>query len=222
MINLAFIPAKSYSQRLKMKNFKKINGKFCLDILLEKILKTKKFESVFVSTDSDKINQIKYINEITVLKRKKSLIKKNTKVIDLVIDFIKNKLDNKERYSITVFYPLSILINVNDINKTLLKLNEKKVYSSLIATNFSHYPKYDLYKKKNYYRNRMINYKNLLNLYASGGSMYSCKVEKLLKYKNFITPKTKAHIVPLSRCIDVDTIDDFKILKNLYLSDKKI
>ena len=59
MINLAFIPAKSYSQRLKMKNFKKINGKFCLDILLEKILKTKKFESVFVSTDSDKINQIK-------------------------------------------------------------------------------------------------------------------------------------------------------------------
>ena len=222
MINLAFIPAKSYSQRLKMKNFKKIDGKFCLDILLEKILKTKKFESVFVSTDSDKINQIKNINKITVLKRKKSLLKKNTKVIDLVIDFIKNKLDNKERYSITVFYPLSILINVNDINKTLLKLNEKKVYSSLIATNFSHYPKYAHYKKKNYYRNIMINYKDLSNLYASGGSMYSCKVEKLLKYKNFITPKTKAHIVPLSRCIDVDTIDDFKILKNLYLSDKKI
>jgi CMP-N-acetylneuraminic acid synthetase len=68
----------------------------------------------------------------------------------------------------------------------------------------------------------MFNYNDLFNLFASGGSMYCWKVEKLLKYKNFVTPKTKAHIVPLSRCFDVDTSDDFNILKKLYLlSDKK-
>jgi CMP-N-acetylneuraminic acid synthetase len=221
MINLAFIPAKSYSKRLKMKNFKKINNKYCLDILIDKILKSKKFKKIFVSTDSNKINQIKNFNKITVLKRKKSLLKKKTKVIDLVFDFLKNQLDVKERCSITVFYPLSILITLNDIKRTISKLNDMNVYSSLIVTNFSHYPKYALFKKKNYYKNKLFNYKNLTNLFASGGSMYSCKVEKLLKYKAFITPKTKAHIVPLSRCIDVDTADDFNILKKLYLSDKK-
>lgn len=221
MINLAFIPAKSYSKRFKMKNFKKIKNKFCLDILIDKILKSKKFKKIFVSTDSNKIKKIKNFNKIIVLKRKKSLLKKNTKVIDLVIDFLKNHLDGNKKYSITVFYPLSILINVEDIKRTISKLNDTNVYSSLIATNFSHYPKYAICKKKTFYKNMSLNYKNLTNLYASGGSMYSCKVEKLLKYKDFLTPKTRAHIVPLSRCIDVDTIDDFNILKKLYLSDKK-
>lgn len=218
MINLAFIPAKSYSQRLKMKNFKKINNNYCLDILIDKILKSKKFKRIYVSTDSNKINQLKNFNKIIVLKRKKSLLKKNTKVIDLVLDFLRNQLDKKQKYSITVFYPLSILITLNDIKSTILKLNDTNVHSSLIITNFSHYPKYALFKKKNYFKNKIFNYKNLTNLFASGGSMYSCKVEKLLKYRNFITPKTKAHIVPLSRCIDVDTKDDFNILKKLYLS----
>ena len=61
------------------------------------------------------------------------------------------------------------------------------VYSSLIVTISTLSKVCTL--KKNYYKNKLFNYKNLTNLFASGDVFL--QVEKLLKYK-VITPKTKA------------------------------
>ena len=59
-------------------------------------------------------------------------------------------------------------------------------------------------------------------MFADAGCMYCVIADKFLKYKNLITPKTKAHIIPLSKAIDVDTEDDFKILNGFIMMYNKI
>ena len=216
MKKIAFIPAKDYSRRLKNKNFLKINRKYLLDILIEKILKTKKFDEIIVSTDTKKIFKIKNYNKIKVLFREKKLIKSNIRIIDLVLDFIKKKnYDNeKNKVIISIFYPTSVLIRKKDITNTLKLINKRDCYSSIVLTNFSHNVEHAFVKVGKYIKKIFIS-KSQQKIYASGGSIYCGLSNKIAYYKDIYTPKTKANIVPLSRCIDIDIEDDFKILKAL-------
>jgi CMP-N,N'-diacetyllegionaminic acid synthase len=213
---IAFIPAKDYSRRLRNKNFLKVNRKFLLDILIEKILKTKKFDEIIVSTESKKIFKIKYYNKIKVIFREKKLIKKNTRIIDLVLDFINknNYHTEKNKVIISIFYPTSVLIREKDIVNTLKLINKKDCYTSMIVTNFSHNIEYAFIKVGKYIKKLFIN-NSQQKKYASAGSIYCGLSNKIAYYKDIYTPKTKANILPLSRCIDVDIEDDFKILKAL-------
>ncbi len=217
MIKLAFIPCKEYSKRLKKKNFKKIEDKYCLDIQIENIKKSKIFDKIYLSTESKIVNKLINIKKVIIDKRRKEILKKNTKIDDLLFDFIKRKKLAKRKVIISVFYPLSIQITKNDIIKTISLLDNRNCYSSLIITNFSHYPENSLFYKDKFIKKNKFKYKSK-KLFADAGSMYCIFADKFIKYKNLITPKTKAHLIPLSRAIDVDTEDDFKILRKVYKS----
>jgi len=116
-------------------------------------------------------------------------------------------IPNKRYYNLTK----------NDIIKTISLLDNRNCYSSLIITNFSHYPENSLFYKDKFIKKNKFKYKSK-KLFADAGSMYCIFADKFIKYKNLITPKTKAHLIPLSRAIDVDTEDDFKILRKVYKS----
>ena len=56
--NIAIIPARKNSKRIKNKNIKLFNGKPLIYWTIKIVLKTKLFDKVFVSTDSKKIKKI--------------------------------------------------------------------------------------------------------------------------------------------------------------------
>ena len=215
MIKIAFLPCKEYSKRLKKKNFKKINRKYCLDIQIEKIKKSGIFDQIYLSSESKLVDKLKNKKNVIIEKRRKEVLKKNTTINDLLFDFIKRKKFEKKNVLITVFYPLSIQISTNDMGKTISLIDKKKCYSSLIVTNFSHYPQNALFYRGKFIKKNELKFK-VNELLADAGSMYCIFADKFIKYKNLITPKTKAYKIPLSKAIDVDTEDDFKILKKIY------
>ncbi len=215
MIKIAFLPCKEYSQRLRKKNFKKINNKYCVDIQIQNIKKSKIFDEIYLSSESRLVNKLRNKKKVIIEKREKKLLKKNTTINDLLFDFIKRKKLDTKKVIISVFYPLSIQINRSDIKKTISLIDNKNCYSSLIITNFSHYPQNALFFNGKFIKKNNLKFKSK-KLFADAGCMYCVIADKFLKYKNLITPKTKAHIIPLSKAIDVDTEDDFKILKRVY------
>ena len=86
---IAFIPAKGNSERLKNKNLFPIGKKKLIDFTIESAIKSKIFDKIYLSTDSQKIIsyvKIKYKN-IIIKKRNKNLCKNHTLASDVLFDF---------------------------------------------------------------------------------------------------------------------------------------
>ena len=64
MKNVAIIPARSGSKRLKDKNIKLLNGKPLLAYSIEAALQAEIFDQVMVSTDSEEYSEIAKAYEI--------------------------------------------------------------------------------------------------------------------------------------------------------------
>ena len=75
---ICFVPIKKNSERLKSKNFRKINGKPLYQHMLDKVIKVKEFDKIVVDTDSKKIQQyckqkkIPFIKRLNYLKKNKA------------------------------------------------------------------------------------------------------------------------------------------------------
>lgn len=52
-------------------------------------------------------------------------------------------------------------------------------------------------------------------IYSLNGAVYFAKCDWYLEHKSFLDPSTIAHIMPTSRSIDLDTEEDFSLLKLL-------
>ena len=77
-MKLAIIPARSGSKRIKNKNITKVYGKPIIYYVIKKLLRSKIFDKVVVSTDSDKIIRLsKIYGAEAPFKRPKYLSKSN-------------------------------------------------------------------------------------------------------------------------------------------------
>ena len=118
--NIAFIPARKNSKRIKNKNLSKVNNKTLISIVLDNIKKTKIFNEVYVASDDQKIINVarKYGSNISYLRPKK-LSDDFTPVTDLVSDFCnwisKNKIICD---TICLIYPTSIFIKPSIIKNS--------------------------------------------------------------------------------------------------------
>ena len=89
-MNIAIIPARAGSERIKKKNIKIFHGKPIIAWSIQEALKSKLFKKVIVSTDSKKIANIskKYGAEVPFL-RSKSLSKSTANINDVIFDVLK-------------------------------------------------------------------------------------------------------------------------------------
>jgi len=91
-----FIPIKDHSERIKRKNFFLINNQPLHSILINKLLFCKTINHIYINTDSTEIEKYyKFKQQITVIKRDKSLIGNNismNKIIDSSLDSIKEDI----------------------------------------------------------------------------------------------------------------------------------
>ena len=76
-MNIAIIPARAGSKRLKNKNLKTINGKPLIYYAINAAIKSKLFDDVIISTDSSKILN----HQIFMIFQKKYQIMKRGKLI---------------------------------------------------------------------------------------------------------------------------------------------
>lgn len=116
-MNIAIIPARAGSKRIKNKNIKLFNGKPIIYYAIKKAINSKIFKKVIVSTDSYKIKKIseKYGADVPFL-RPDSLSDDFAGTIDVIKHAIK-KISNKndKNLNICCIYPATPLLKKNDL-----------------------------------------------------------------------------------------------------------
>ena len=119
-MNLAIIPARGGSKRIPKKNIKSFCGSPIINYPIKNALKSKLFEEVIVSTDSEEISQIaKSSGAIVPFRRSEELsndFASSTAVIKDVIIRLSNLI--RENDKICCIYPTAVFASTELIKNT--------------------------------------------------------------------------------------------------------
>jgi len=137
-MNIAIIPARIGSKRVKQKNIKIFEGKPLIYYSIKAAKKTKIFDKILVSTDSKKIRDIvlRYGAEVPFLRPKK-LSDDYTGTKDVINHSIKWCMKNKiEAKYVCCIYPTAPFINYKNLIKSYKLIKKKKLTSLFLPQNF--------------------------------------------------------------------------------------
>ncbi len=207
---VVIIPIKKRSERVKGKNFIKINKKKLYEITLEKIKKCN-FDEIYVDTDSEEIKEFCLKNDLNFIQRLRRLTKNDANGNDL-LNYHSKIIEADFYFQIFITAPLLSIKTINDCIK-ILKSN--KSYDSILTI------------KKVYswfwFNNRPINYKpkvlprsqDAKPIIQETTGLYGIKKEVLKKTKCRIGRKPFFYEISDDESIDLDVKRDFDNLKNL-------
>ena len=205
---VAVIPIKSKSERVKNKNFKKVNGKPLYKFLLEKLKKCN-FDEIYIDSDSKEI--------------KKYCIKNNYKFIQRLPKLSKNDANGNDLLNYhakiiqaDIFFQLFItspLIKIETINKCIKILkNNKKIDSILTVQEI--YSWFWFNKKPINYNPKVLpRSQDAMPVVQETTALYGIKNKSLKKYKCRIGKKPFFYKVSNEEIIDLDNYKDFKYLR---------
>ncbi len=222
-MNIAIIPARKNSKRIKNKNIKSFFGKPVISYAIKCAIKSKLFNKIIVSTDSQKILKIakKFGADVPFLRPKK-LSSDKAITIDVIKHSIKwlNKKNIKPNY-ICCIYPATPLLQHKDLKKSYSIIKKKKYDFVISAVKYPHPIDRHFEIKNNkiklFKKNKIISMtqKNK-NYYHDAGQFYWGQANTWLNKKNILTEKCFAFKLPQLRVHDIDNIEDWQITKKLF------
>lgn len=218
---LAIIPARSGSKGLKDKNIKMMNGKPLIAYTIEAAKKSKIFEDIIISTDSEKYAEIakKYGGSVPYLRDEK-LANDNAKSSDVIFDIL-NRIEKKYDLFI-LLQPTSPLRTEKNIIEAYKMYLEKKANSVVSVCEMEHSP---LWANSLNEERRMDSFLKGIDVngnrqeleiyYRINGALYIANVEYFKKYQDFYYKDSYAYIMEKENSIDIDDELDFKIAEYL-------
>ena len=214
---IAIIPARKNSKRIPKKNYKLFNGKPIITYTIKLLKKSKLFDKIIVSTDSEKIASISKKCGATILfKRPKNLsgdYVSSAKAVKHAVNFLIKK-NYSFNYVCCVYAPNPFL-RISDLNKGFKKIKSNKYNFVFSATgyNFPIFRSFIFSKSngveilfKKYFRKRS---QDLKKIYCDAGQFYWGAKEIWLRKKR-LTNKSCIIDIPKFRYHDIDTLDDWK------------
>lgn len=220
---IAIIPARSGSKGLKDKNIKDLNGKPLIAYTIEAAKQSRVFDSVFVSTDSEKYAQIarEYGAQVPFLRSSENSGDKagSWDVVREVLAKLNEKFD-----IVVLLQPTSPLRTAQHIRDAVDLFFEKDADTVCSVCETPH-PMFwcntlneDLsmmdFIKKEYQKRRQ----ELPKSYTLNGAIYICKT-KYIDNLDFYSNKSFAYVMNKNSSIDIDENLDFQlcelIIKNV-------
>jgi len=221
------IPARGGSKGLPGKNIKELNG---LPLIAYPILASKKsnlISDIYVSTDDDKIKiqALKY--GATVIDRPTHLAEDTSLDIDVMKHAVKY-LDNYE--DIVHLRATTPIVEPNILDDAIRFYHKNIQCTSLRSGHEMSETAYKCFKLNNIYWSGLFNneynddYYNwprqqLPKTYQTNGYIDIIKPSQFMNTNSIHGNKILAFITPYAH--EIDTLDDFKILKNMYDKNKK-
>lgn len=213
---IAIIPARGGSKGLPNKNIKLLNGKPMIAYTIEAALACPSISEVFVSTDDLEIYKlgIKYGAQETFL-RPSELATDTALAIDNYIYTI-DRMSHEKKTTIECFIvlqPTSPLRQSDDIEQAI-KLFRINNADSVVSYCQEQHPiswhKYlDENKKlEDIFPANLQNRQALKPSFYPNGAIYIFSY-KLITLKKYFSDNSYPYIMPRSRSVDIDTIDDF-------------
>lgn len=215
--NIAMIPARIGSQRLKYKNLILIKNKPLIYYAINAAKKSKKFDDIYLNSDSKIFKNIAKRYKINFHLRPKKLGKNNIKSDDVVFEFLEN-VKCQNLFWINSIAPLQ---SSNEIIKAV-EFFERKRPDSFFTVNTK--------KVHAYYNNKPLNFiyskkfdqtQELLPFSEINYNMMAWKVSKFtksFKQKGFAFFCGKTILFESSKFSNfiVKNIDDLNIIKKIY------
>ena len=227
MKNLAIIPARSGSKELKDKNIKLLNGKPLMAYTIEAAIKSKMFDEVMVSTDSEKYAEIaKQYGAKVPFMRNSKLSNDTASSWDVVRNVLdKYKEAGKEFDTVALLQPTSPLRTAEDIVKGYKILKDKSANSVIGVCEVGHSP---LWMNTLPEDNVMVNFINpkvaglprqkLDKYYRINGALYIIRTDTINKIDNLYNDKCYALIMDKNKSIDIDDDFDFVFAETILNS----
>ena len=222
---LCSICARGGSKEIPNKNIKNLNGKPLLFYTIEQAKKSKIFDKILISTDSEKIKNlaVKYGAEC-IFKRPKALSKDNTPKIDVIKDLhLKAEKYFNKKYDI--IYDLDVtspLRTVSDIRKSYKLFLNSNADNLLSVCNARKNPYFNMLEYQNGIISRVKNLNIKIHsrqqapvIFEMNASLYIWKRNILHSKKPFFREKTILYNMPFERSIDIDSISDWNLVKLL-------
>lgn len=220
MNNIAIIPARSGSKRLKDKNIKPIKGKPLIAYTIEAALESKVFDKVVVSTDSAIYADIakEFGAEVPFL-RYDYLSTDSTSSWDVVINMLDYyKKNGIEFENVALLQPTSPLRTSDDILKGFHEFKIKDANAIVSVCEVDHSPLWcntlpDDHSLKGFIAEDILNKtsQELPKYYRINGALYIFKTSELESVSNLYVKGSYAIIMDKIRSIDIDDEYDFKI-----------
>ena len=223
---IALIPARGGSKGLPGKNIRNLNGKPLIAYAIEAALKAKHIDRVIISTDDEVIAHVatEYGAELPFM-RPAELASDTAMAIDNYIYTI-DRLEKECAHSIEAFVvlqPTSPLRIAEDIDGAI-ELFEKNGADSVISYCQEAHPiswhKYldEEGRFVNIFDSNIKNRQDNRVSYYPNGAVYVFRTS-MIKKRKYYTDKSYAYIMPRSRSVDIDFIEDFEYAE--FLLSKK-
>ncbi len=225
MAILGIIPARAGSIRIKGKNKKNFCGKPLITYIIEAAKDSKFLDTIVVNSDDDDILAIatKYKN-IKTIKRPIEISKDDSSAIEYVHQTLATlKTEGLLFDIIVILQPTSPLTLSKDIDNTIQLLKDTDADSSVSVMRLDHavHPiKMKLMKKDKLVayleeeRGRMAEYE-LPTIYVRNCSVYATTIESI-KNGKIIGDDCRGYIMPMERCVDINSPIDFDFAEFLY------
>ena len=226
MINVAIIPARGGSKRIKHKNIKMFYGKPIIQRTFEVIRKSKIFDYIYVSTESDKIIKIcKSVGIDCFIKRPKTLSGDKIGISEVMEHAIK-KIEKKINFTnVCCIFPCSPFLSIKNLKKALKKVKSNKKYLVHAVSKYSHPPERRLLMNQHSIlkpfneENMKKNTQSFVQSYYDLGQFYFS--HKSVWGSN---PKTIKRVgIEISHwdSVDIDNMEDWKLAEKLFKFHKR-
>lgn len=219
---ICIVCARKNSKGIKNKNILKIFNKSLIEHTLLQAKNSKIFYKIIVSSDSEKILNIskKYSN--LLIKRPSRLASDSAGKLDAILHAL-YKAENKFKEEFDTIVDLDVtapLREVYDIKKSIKIFFKKKLDNLFSVCESRKNPYFNMVEIKNKKVSLVKKVKNINyvrrqktpKVYDVNASIYVWQ-KKILEKKLFFNRKTGIYLMPFSRSIDIDTLDDLKLVK---------
>ena len=212
---LALIPARGGSKRVPRKNILKVGGKPLIEWTVRAARKSRYIDHLAVSSDDDTILDLaRQLGCDTALRRPAALASDEAPGIDPVL----HALEALPGYDVVVLLqPTSPLRRPADIDACLEKCSAPGASACVSVTPSREKPEWLVRIDE---RGRMVPLisgnpaqarERAGQLYLFNGAVYATRVSWLFENREFITPQTRAHVMPEEFSLDIDTPFDLAL-----------
>ena len=236
---ICFIPARSGSTRIKNKNIRLINGRPLIYWTVSKAIKSKKFDKIIFSSDSKKYYQIllKYLKQNKLITKRlifdhRNIVHSSTK--SKIFDYIKfdltKKFDLKSNDLLVQLLPTCPMRSVNSIVKAI-KLSLKNKINLFSASEYDFHIKFAIsitnLKWRPEFKNSPLITGNTQSqsqkkYYHPNGVINCMFIKNLNLNKKSIYNDAMPMVVPKLEAFDIDTEEDFNILKKIIKNSQRL
>ena len=215
-MNIAIIPARKNSKRIKNKNIKLFKGKPIIYWTIKYLKESKLFKEIFVSTDSKKIANLSESYGVKALYPRPKLLSNDTTGILKVMSYEVKKLIKRDNNfnNVCCVFPASPLLKKFYLTKGLNLLNKDTDFVFSVSKNEKSTLR-SFYLHNNYLQminKKFINFRtqDLPESFMDAGQFYWAEKKKWIKKRKIFSRRSKIVVLPKNLTVDIDTIEDWK------------